>query len=193
MFWVLISLTVWTFLSISNAQNATDAQKRSLEVLKKYRGESYISKNGVVRGAKCIGPVCKMCIYKCPVNISNEQRNQLFNSFYNLGSIRKQWEYIARCTQRITPKYRRVVENSKRKRCVRNLNVAYYFQLDDDRIRVCRLFLMNTLGISNSVIKTALRKCNENGDLIVGDCRGGKGGSKIRLIGLEVRGVNKIE
>lgn len=95
--------------------------------------------------------------------------------------------------QRITPKYRRVVENAKRKRGVRNLNVAYYFQVNDERIRVCRLFLLNTLGISNSVVRTALRKCNENGDLIVGDCRGGKGGSKIRLIGLEVCGVNEIE
>lgn len=59
-----------------------------------------------------------------------------------------------------------------RKRRERNLNVSYYFQLDDDRIRVCKTFLMNTLGISNSVIKTALKKCNENGELIVGDRRG---------------------
>lgn len=140
--------------------------------MKKYRGETYISKNGVVRGAKCIGPVCKQCFFKCSVHVSNEHRERLFNSYYNLGNIRKQWEYIARCTDRILPKYRRIVENSMRKRSERNLNVAYYFQLDDDRIRVCKTFLMNTLGISNSVIKTALKKCNVNGELIVGDRRG---------------------
>lgn len=153
-----------------------------METLKKYRGESHIAKSGVVRGAKCIGPACKLCIFKCSVYISNEQRHQLFNNYYNLGSLRKQWQYIARCSDRIVPKNRRFVENTKRQRCERNLNVAYYFQLDDHRIRVCKTFLMNTLGISNSVIKTALKKCNENGELIVGDRRG----IRSKLISLEV-------
>lgn len=143
-----------------------------MEQLKKYRGESYISKDGVVRGGKSVGPACKQCTYKCSFKIPNEQREQIFNEFYNLGKIQRQWEYIARCTHRVMPCNRRIVVDKKRQRRERNLNIAYYFQLDDDRIRVCKTFLMNTLCISNTTIRTALRKCNENGVLIEGDCRG---------------------
>lgn len=153
-----------------------------MERLKKYRGETYISKNGVVRGGKCVGPPCAQCIYQCSIYIIKEQRKQIFDNFYNLGTIQRQWEFIARCTDRILPKYRRVVESSKRKRNERGLNVAYYFQLDNNRIRVCKTFFLNTLDISNSVTKTALEKCNENGELIVGDRRGAKN----KLIELEV-------
>lgn len=143
----------------------------------------YVSKNGVIRGGKCIGPSCnEQCIYKCTVYISNHQRKHIFDNFYNLGNIQKQWEFIARCANRIVPKYRRVVETSKRKRNERMFNCAYHFQLDDVRIRVCKTFFLNTLNISNSVTKTALEKCNENGKLIVGDRRGGKS----RLIKLDV-------
>jgi len=99
-----------------------------------------------------------------------------------LGSIQKQCEFIARCADPILPKYRRVVQSSKRRRNERSLNVGYYFQLDDDRIRVCKTFFLNTLDISNSVTRTALQKCNGNGELIVGDRRG----AKSKLIELEV-------
>lgn len=151
--------------------------------MKKYRGETYISKNGVVRGRKSIGPPCnEQCIYKCAMHISNEQRKQIFDHFYNLGCIQRQWEFIARCADRILPKYRRVVDSSKRKRNERGLNVGYHFQINDDRIRVCKTFFLNTLDISNSVTKTALEKCNDNGELIVGDRRG----AKSKLIELEV-------
>lgn len=154
-----------------------------MERLKKYRGETYISKNGVVRGGKCIGPPCnEQCIYKCTLHISHEVRKQIFDNFYKLGSIQKQWEFIASCADRIIPKYRRIVDTSKRKRNERSLNVAYYFQKDDDRIRVCKTFFLNTLDISNSVTKTALQKCNGNGELIEGDRRG----AKSKLIELEV-------
>ncbi len=129
-----------------------------------------MSRNGVLRSGKYIGPACKLCSYKCPINISNEERELLFNRFYDMGSIQKQWEYIAKCTE---TKYRRTtVKESNRKRRQRNLNVAYYLELYNRRIRVCKTFLMNTLSISNTTIKTAVKKCNENGELIVGDGRG---------------------
>lgn len=149
----------------------TNAHLRSLETLKKCRGESYMARDGRFRKAKTIGPVCKQCIFKCTENISDEHRKLLFNNFYNLGSIKKQWEYIGQCTDRVETKYRPTADNSMRKRSERNL-LAYYFELDFGRVRVCKTFLMNTLAISNSVIKTVLRKLNENGELMSGDRRG---------------------
>lgn len=135
----------------------------------------YISKNGVVRGGKCVRPPCnEQCIYKCTLHITHEQRKQIFDNFYDLGSIQRQWQFIARCTDQILPKYRRVLETSKRTRNERSLNVAYHFQLDGNKIRVCKTFFLHTLDISNSVTKSAFEKCNENGDLIVGDRRGAK-------------------
>lgn len=160
-------LTICTFLSVSiRLHNPTIAELRSLEVLKKYRGESYMSRDGIARTGKCMGPACKQCIYKCSAHISTEERLQLFNNYYDLASIQKQWQYIAHCTHRGSTKY----QSPARRR--RKLNYEYYFQVDHRRIRVCKTFLMRTLGISNTVIKTALRKCNEKGELIMGDRRG---------------------
>lgn len=39
-------------------------------------------------------------------------------------------------------------------------------------MRVCKLFFMNTLSISNQVNKSAQSKCNDKGELIVRDRRG---------------------
>lgn len=146
---------------------------------KKYRGESYVSRNGVIRSGKTMGPVCEQCVLNCSKNISTERRTQLFNDFYNLASIERQWEYIVRCTGRIQSKYRKRLDESLRQRPERNLNVAYYFQTDSGRVRVCKTFLMNTLGICESKVRTAMKHCNENGELIVGD-RKAKG-QKIEL------------
>ncbi|XP_037025024.1 uncharacterized protein LOC119066576 isoform X3 [Bradysia coprophila] len=149
-----------------NLHNPTLAELRTLETIKKYRGESYMSRDGVARSGKCMGPPCKQCIYKCSVHISTEERTQLFNNYYNLASIQKQWQYIARCMHRGSPKQ----QNPSQKRC--RLSIEYYFQLNHGRIRVCKTFFVHTLGISNTAIKTALRKCNLKGELIVGDRRG---------------------
>lgn len=132
-----------------------------------------MSQTGVVREAKCVGPACSQCFLKCSVNIPKDQREQIFHKYYNLGSVEKQWEFIACCTGRISTKRRRVSENKMPKLCLRNRNIAYYLEVDDSRIRVCRKFLMNTLVISNTVIRTALKKCNAKGELIMGDRRGG--------------------
>lgn len=106
-----------------------------------------------------MGPVCEKCALNCPKNISAERRTQLFNEFYNLANTGKQLEYIVGCTGLLQRKH-----PIKQRR-----NVAFYFQTDSGRVRVCKTFLMNTLGICESKYRSAMRKCDENGELIVGD------------------------
>lgn len=58
----------------------------------------------------------------------------------------------------------------------RTCTYAYAFRLDGGKrmVRVCKLFFMNTLAISNQVNKSAQSKCNEKGELLVRDRRGKK-------------------
>lgn len=50
----------------------------------------------------------------------------------------------------------------KRKRYLnstnRNENQAFHFELNDAKVRVCKLFFINTLGISDRVIRTIIKK-----------------------------------
>lgn len=112
------------------------------------------------------------CVYKCILKITNQHREKLFKEFWELGNIHRHWEYIRKSIEEIHPKHRRPVKGSNR-----SLNSAYYFKIDNERVRVCQTFFCTTLAIGDGVVKTAKRKCNKNGELIELDNRGGSGGS----------------
>lgn len=141
-------------------------EKRNIEKLKRRRGESNITNSGVPRLGKSIRPTCPTnCLFKCTQNITPQQRQQLFNDFYALADVNAQWQYIGLNLTRITPKYRKSPT-------VRRDNIAYVFIVNGVKVRVCKIYFHNTLGITKSVSDTALRKCDANGVLIEPDQRG---------------------
>lgn len=60
---------------------------------------------------------------------------------------------------KIKPKYRYVREGSNRK----NYNHAFYLTRNNKKTRVCKVFFMNTLAISDTVIRTVVKKQSETG------------------------------
>ena len=77
--------------------------------------------------------------------------------------------------ENIIPKYRMSTPGSKRIH-----NNAYYFEINNIRIRVCKTFFMRTLDISSKMIFTTTKKKDNVGVLHV-DYRGhhGNGGVKV--------------
>ena len=56
----------------------------------------------------------------------------------------------------IQPKYQYVRVGGIRKK--RNNNIAFYFRLNDQKVRVCKLFFKNTLDINDRPIQTVQEK-----------------------------------
>lgn len=137
-------------------------------MIKKYRGEGYVSRNGLPRLPKQMRDPCDAltCKQQCQSRVTEEDRQFVFKEYYSFDNAVQQWEYIAKCLGRIEPKYRR------RNRGPRNLNVEYNFNLKNGREKVCKTMFLNTLVVTNSAIKAAFSKSNENGMFVGGDKRG---------------------
>lgn len=130
-------------------------------------GQVYQSMTKKMVTAREVKSPCKSeCKYKCCENINSEQRQALFHAYWKLGDILHQRSFINSCMVDITPRYKYTNASKPRKN-----NKAFYFITDEKRIRVCKLFFMKTLDISDRVIRTVKDKTDENG-FIQEDLRG---------------------
>ena len=144
--------------------------------LNKASGIEYLSSKGTAQPGKRLKPSCnQICRNKCLEKITQEQRQQLFQTYYALGETSLQWQYIAKNIDRNVPVQRR--RQGKRKTDTpykkRQSNINYFFQINGERIKVCREMFKNTFDISKKNILTALSKTSVDGELIDFDRRGG--------------------
>lgn len=112
---------------------------------------------------KCKSKQCKM--------VTDDQRQKIFDAFYGTKSLQLQREFIVRhvATKDIKRK-RTSKENSRRTR-----TLLYNLPIDNHGrvISVCKTIFLNTLGISEKTVRTALNKRTEEG-LVSVDRRGGR-------------------
>lgn len=147
--------------------NANRGKKRKLsiatrkkETAKRLRnmGKEYISvsKSCKVISARTMGGPCtEKCRLACFNKFSQEQRQVIFDQYWKLGNLEQQRAFIAASIEPVKPKYRYTrMENQ------RNFNQAFYFSIQDAKIRVCKLFFKNTLGINDRPIRTVMKKKN---------------------------------
>lgn len=129
-------------------------------VRKKLRnlGQQYVTSKNVVVPAREMKPVpCTDCTFLCK-EITEEQRRKLFKDFWALGSVKLQWTYTYKC---MVPFKEKTVKNRRAKN-------AYYFEVDGEKLRVCKTYFMATLGIGSSFLFNAEKKVK------MGDQRGRK-------------------
>ncbi|XP_063395437.1 uncharacterized protein LOC134680272 [Cydia fagiglandana] len=126
-------------------------------------GQPYTSMSASCKSfpGRSIKPFCTHnCKHKCSEQINEETRSALFNSFWQLADLYKQRAFISACMVDVQPKYRYTnAENP------RSYNKAYYFTVENRRIRVCKLFFKNTLDITDRMIQTTKNKHDGNGFL----------------------------
>lgn len=135
-------------------------------------GKEYVSsgKNKTIIPAKKIKEPCnEKCKFQCRHKINEVARQMIFSEFYNLSDINRKRDFISNCLQSVAPKYR-----YPRTNC-RNLNNAFYFTIEGQKIRVCKHFFKTTLDINDRVISTVLKKRLQGGT--VAEDRRGKHGS----------------
>lgn len=180
--------------SYSNSENEVDNQeprsppkkrgrKRSRNphkwkknIAKKLRnsGVEYKSiKTGKTVQARKIGPSCSdKCRLACSSKFTQEKRIQIFNSYWELGSIERHRDFLNSCIRPLEIASRRIKVN---RRYQRQGNSAFYLLNDGRSVRVCKTFLINTLGISPRTIRTVIDAKKLNDGIIPEDHRGKHG------------------
>ena len=96
---------------------------------------------------------------KCSTKFTDEERLQLFSTYWSLGDLNKQREYINNSMETIMPRYRYTRVGGTRN--PRQHNNAFYFNKNNQKIRVCKTFFRNTLDINDRPIRTVQNKRNK--------------------------------
>lgn len=140
-------------------------------------GQAYVSlsKSKKTFPKKKLLPPCgEKCRFQCSNKINEDIRKDIFSGYWALADLQKQREFIIRHTEPIKPKYRYSCTQN-----YRNMNSAFYFEVDGNRIRVCKTFFKATLSINDRPIRTALAKKTEKGFLT--DDKRGKHGNQPKV------------
>lgn len=152
-------------------QALPDQWKRNVRKVKRNSGESYVSNNGIVRPARNVlkEPCGEKCRIKCNNRFTVADREQLLKDFWKLGKLSSQREYIVQHLAEIETKYGKKEGERKRR-----LNFSYNFYVNGELRKVCRLFFVNTLNISDRMIRGAVEKFYKasNGLFLEGEQRG---------------------
>lgn len=133
-------------------KNVNNWKKVKTKLLKN-SGQRYTSRTGKTVEARKMGPPCKdKCVLSCSKNLTEEFRSQLFKNYWELCSLQRQRDFLISCIEPLILKYRRISAAEPRKP-----NCAFYVMNNDKKVRVCKTFLINTLGITERTIRTVIQ------------------------------------
>lgn len=151
----------------------TENWRCNIRKKKRCSGEEYISKKNLKVEARKIQPACHdKCPRKCCQKISLDSRNTIFKEFWSSGrDINQKRQFIASSVETSNVQKRRSRTGEKEGK--RNTTNQYFFSIENEKIRVCKTFFLNTLDISQSFVNVALSKklC---GGIVSEDKRGKK-------------------
>ena len=99
----------------------------------------------------------------CSKNISEELRQKVHDDFYRTKNQCAKWQFIRLLVQAHDPARPNDKEDPKRKQR------KYHFLIDHQMIEVCQTMFLNTLVISEFMVRTALQK-----NIVSPERRGGK-------------------
>ncbi|XP_014257000.1 uncharacterized protein LOC106670860 [Cimex lectularius] len=158
--------------SISNNVNCSESPKkrykadpskwkRNINRSLRLSGQSYMTVKGKLIPAKPMQVA--NCVNRRGHNgcleIPEEGRQEIYNNFHSLKTLKDQREFFIRNIQVNDPK--RTVSGISR-----NLKTSVYeLTFNNEKYTVCREFFLRTLGISEGLVRGAFKKLNSNGFL----------------------------
>ncbi|CAK1602117.1 unnamed protein product [Parnassius mnemosyne] len=135
-------------------------------------GEQYVSRTGKTVAAKSIKPPCtEKCRLKCRNKITEEQRQEIFECYWGLGSLQRQRDFLNSCLITLKVPYRRVKEGAAK---ARNQNCVFNFTVNGETKRTCKTFFLNSLGISERTLRTVIEGKNSSGTGVIPQDKRGK-------------------
>lgn len=150
-----------------------DTWKRNQIKTKRNKGESYINWKNKVVLEKTMKNGCESCRLKCQNKFSKDQRLAIFKTYWNLGDINRQRDFILRHITVKDPKQRRVRESKGCENMSNRKHTVFYFLTFEGQLeKVCQKFFLDTLSISNQVVKTVIAKRDPLKSTVNADKRG---------------------
>ena len=129
--------------------------KKSIQRRLRSKCQPYKNYKGRIQPGKSPQPCnCVGCRYRCSENIPEEVRTIACSEYWAVNDFHRQKDYIMS---------RIVVSDVKRRRVEfcdpgrKQQSVAYYFNNNDKRVRVCKKFFTKTLCIGHTSIDTAIK------------------------------------
>ena len=145
--------------------------QRNIIKCKKNRGEAYVSHSGTEKRARILKKGCgENCKRHCHQQISQDQREKIFHEFWGTGDINRQNDFLCSTIQIV--KKNKIT--NKRNPSKRQFSRKYFFRVNDDNVKVCSKFYMDTLDITFSKTETALQKGRKYTSKLTGNDDRGK-------------------
>ena len=91
---------------------------------------------------------CCKCKFKCSLNISEKDRSDIFKEFWSINDNEKM-NFFAKTTTQETKKSPRRGPSSRRHR-----SLTYCLPVNDQNVRVCKMFYLTTLDINHKRVCT---------------------------------------
>lgn len=134
-------------------------------------GKPYTGRDGKLRKKRELPACGDKCIFKCSQKINDFERDLQFVAFWSLGELVRHWDFINRYCDKI-PKRRFTCEAPTR----RESTIRYYLptgvgtenlpRTEEPKIRVCKTMFLNTLGIKQGMVYSALNKLSIQGTVL---------------------------
>ena len=163
-------------------KKCTEQWKRNQKKKLRNTGKAYAmsTKSQTLKHKRRMKPPCgSKCRNKCSENFSEDERLNNFDSYWALGDITLQRQFISNCTKTVQPTYRYVRVGGKREG--RKNNSSFHFMKGQSQVRVCKLFFKNTLDINDRPIRTVLEKQNKLADVLMEPDKRGKHGKHVSV------------
>ena len=113
-------------------------------------GKRYINSRGNVQEARSVKTKkdCSKCKFKCSLNISEKDRSDIFKEFWSINDNEKM-NFFAKTTTQETKKRPRGGAPRRRHR-----SLTYCLPVNDQNVRVCKMFYLTTLDINHKRVRT---------------------------------------
>lgn len=121
--------------------------KRNVQKTRRQSGKSFLSRKNKVILEKNVKAPCTNCIFHCVNIFSDEERNNIFQSFWSLSDDDKNSFYNTFFTRHYA-KHRKKNSASY----IKKFSYRYYLEKNQTLYRVCRTFFLNTLNIDQKRI-----------------------------------------
>ena len=120
-------------------------------------------------GKKMKEPCPASCRLKCSEKLDKNTRKAYFDEYWGTGSSERQWDFHLNNVRNAPVERRRQIDNAQGD-SRRGMSKFYHLH----EIRVCKTMYLNTLAISEQIVKTAFKKQVGASKVVSGDKRGGK-------------------
>ena len=136
-------------------------------------GKSYTTRKGNKKPARAMKPGCGHgCRNKCQGKFNESERHTIFHSYWQLGDIYKQRQFIAKfATIKVTGKNKLLSSSSRRKWTVSYSLPQRQADGSTKAVKVCKTFFHHTLGITDRTVSTVHKKLSAIG-ICMEDLRG---------------------